>query len=565
MNTVEDQAAVESEADAHPFMGLRVGRNPIPDKPPRDGLHRLDAQGIPEVGEPRWIVDLKMYDQPAQRNSWDTDPPDDITTYDGPSDSMKRHAFDEKVSNTIPSDRDVPDTRNPVCKDAVYDVAALPTSSVIVCFHNEARSTLLRTVRSVIRRTPPELLVEIILVDDASEWPIPDDILAMEKIVGIRLNSREGLIRARTVGAQAARGDVLTFLDSHVEANEHWLEPLLQRISENYKNVVTPVIDLLDDKTFNYGASPLVVGSFNWALTFKWKSARGARGGARSPVMSPTMAGGLFSIHRRWFIELGTYDLGMDIWGGENLEISWRIWQCHGRLEIMPCSRVGHVFRKRHPYQFPGGAGNVFLKNSLRAGRVWMDDYIQHFYDTRGGAAQVAHVGLGDFSERVQLRNKLHCENFEWYLKEVIPDLKVPNNKKKAWGEVVSAASRQCMDSLGHMEGGAIGMYACHHQGGNQMWTLTEGHQLQHDNNCVDAFRRRDDAEVILRACSEEEMRSAAQSWDYDTETQLLFNAFADKCLAATASGNGFLVLKTCDPGDKHMQWTFSENAPAKK
>ena len=55
------------------------------------------------------------------------------------------------------------------CKEPGRYLTALPATDVIVCFHNEAWSVLLRTVHSIMDRSPAHLLKEIILVDDFSD------------------------------------------------------------------------------------------------------------------------------------------------------------------------------------------------------------------------------------------------------------------------------------------------------------------------------------------------------------------------------------------------------------
>lgn len=89
------------------------------------------------------------------------------------------------------------------------------------------------------------------------------------KVRIIRAQKREGLIRARLLGAAVAKAPVLTYLDSHCECTEGWLEPLLDRIARDSTTVVCPVIDVIDDTTLEYhwrDSGGVNVGGFDWNL-----------------------------------------------------------------------------------------------------------------------------------------------------------------------------------------------------------------------------------------------------------------------------------------------------------
>ncbi|XP_061114409.1 polypeptide N-acetylgalactosaminyltransferase 6 isoform X2 [Conger conger] len=487
---------------------------------------------------------------------------------------MTRHCFNQFASDRISLHRSLgEDTRPPECVERKFRrCPPLPTTSVIIVFHNEAWSTLLRTVYSTLHTSPADLLTEIILVDDAStaehlKTRLEEHVRGLKVVRVVRQVERKGLITARLLGASVAQGEVLTFLDAHCECFHGWLEPLLARIVEEPTAVVSPEIVTIDLNNFHF-SKPVPTarahnrGNFDWSLTFGWEAIpdheKARRKDETYPVKTPTFAGGLFSISKKYFEEIGTYDDKMEIWGGENVEMSFRVWQCGGQLEIIPCSVVGHVFRTKSPHTFPKGT-EVITRNQVRLAEVWMDDYKKIYYRRNKNAATMAKANkYGDISERVNLREKLHCKNFTWYLQNVYPEAFIPDLTPTLFGAIKNSGSQTCLDvgENNNAGGKPMIMYTCHNMGGNQYFEYTSHQELRHNIGkqlCLQAMHE----QIIVEMCQLKGRGTAVdprQQWEFTSE-QLLRNPSFGKCLTLK---EGKILMAPCNPADISQHWAFS-------
>lgn len=66
-----------------------------------------------------------------------------------------------------------------------------------------------------------------------------------------------------------------------------------------------------------------------------------------------------------------------------------QVWMCGGKVYIVTCSRVGHVFRKTSPYSWPGGVARIINHNTQRIVEVWMDEYKDFFYKINPGKLEL--------------------------------------------------------------------------------------------------------------------------------------------------------------------------------
>ncbi|CAE8609452.1 unnamed protein product [Polarella glacialis] len=340
----------------------------------------------------------------------------------------------------------------------------ISTMSIVMAAYNE-HQYMKRTLDSIIESTPPEVLLEIIVVDDGSDPPLKPLTEGYSLVKVLRHEERRGLIKSKTEGGNMATADMIMFLDAHVKPEQFWYRPLLRHMNVNYKRVVVPLIPILDAKTWIPNNRAVGVKMmFDWSLHFRWFD--------NNDDLVPCMSGGLFGITRQWWHESGEYDYGMNAWGAENIEQSIRIWLCGGEIYVARDSRVAHVFRSKFPYSINNT--EVYI-NKIRTVEAWFDDFKNQYYQADPAAKTLLPL-VGDISERLALKTQMQCKPFSWYI-EKFKDVFVSKNMLPPQMFLIRDASTQLCVAASAEE--SLAESSCDEESKSQRWTVLMDHQHQ--------------------------------------------------------------------------------------
>ncbi|PKM82015.1 MAG: hypothetical protein CVU89_06660 [Firmicutes bacterium HGW-Firmicutes-14] len=258
--------------------------------------------------------------------------------------------------------------------------------SVVIPAHNEGEN-LIDTVNYILKNTDYPAY-EVVVVDDNSTDGSGDRVAAGHNgdspVIVIKADGL-GVAGARNLGAQAAGGDILVFIDGHTYTPPGWLPSLIAPLTDSRVGMVGPAFA---DLTNNNGTKGLGAILRDASLEMDWLPQK-----ADEFYPVPLLPGGCQVMRKADFIKIGCYDTGMTRWGSEDLEISLRAWLMGYRVVVQPQSVIYHLFRQSHPYHVES---SQVIYNRLRMALL-------HFSEERTARVFDYYKGIPEFGQ-VMLR-----------------------------------------------------------------------------------------------------------------------------------------------------------------
>jgi len=210
--------------------------------------------------------------------------------------------------------------------------AYLPTISVVIPVKDRAEE-LRRCLESVGRIDYPRELVQIIVVDDGSSDSSASVAASLGALVIPSGGTGRGPAAARNVGARAAGGEILAFIDSDCTASKGWLRELLSAFCDPKVVAVGGLVDgmCMDSAVDRYEA---VMSS----LSLGGREQTGGSGDDTFYLPSCNLL-----VRRATFIRAGGFNDLMHV--GEDVDLTWRLRDSGWTIAYFPVGRVFHEHR----------------------------------------------------------------------------------------------------------------------------------------------------------------------------------------------------------------------------
>ena len=213
-----------------------------------------------------------------------------------------------------------------------------PTVSVVIITRNEGPE--LQATTSNVLATLPAKHRQVIVVDDDSTDLSTAFLADLPEILVVR-SPGIGVARARNYGASQATGDVIVFVDAHMRMPEGWHDPLVEALRDPHVGAVAPgIYSITEPKCRGFGLD--LTGP---ELKARWLHKEGS-----TPSRVPILPGCFLAMRRDTYRDTGGYDPGMQQLGGNDPELSCRLWLLGYELLVVPELEIGHLFRTAAPY-----------------------------------------------------------------------------------------------------------------------------------------------------------------------------------------------------------------------
>ncbi|XP_063448156.1 polypeptide N-acetylgalactosaminyltransferase 5-like [Mytilus trossulus] len=465
---------------------------------------------------------------------------------------VKKQRMNIYVSDLVSVHRTLdPNMVDPRCKSIMYN-ENLDPCTVIIPFRDEAWSLLIRTLHSVLDRTPHSILEEIVLVDDGSteddlKYKLDLYVSYLPKVRIMRLQKSLGKMAACQKAVDLVKTTHFALLDSHSEVYDGWLQPLLQRLTENPKLFVTPMVGNIYSSTLKYFYhypkdlyEDFKGMTFDFFLYQQWspfKKEYIKTLKPTEPIRIPGHQGNAFAVNTNFFMQLGGFDPGMKVWGAIQMELMFKYVMCGGDMESLPCSHVGHVYRSSMKWNKE--IHEFKTSNQYRVAEVWMDEYKHLLFERDGNYT----FQTGDVSERKKIRERNNCKSFKYFLDHIqeIVHLYIPDNLK-ASGAIIRPGQKTCLSIYRK-----IVLDKCYWRGKDQFWEWSADKEIRHGVDCL-VPKGKDG--VGKENCN----FNTVVQWEYRQDNQIQHK---DSGLCLTVYNNKKLKLAQCT-GSGEQIWIWN-------